>query len=86
MQALSLALTADAATANASPPTTTRPESSGNTACMLAAWVRQLPLVSLEDAMDHLPWIQPHSLDLTMECIGSTSIARVVKVGAYITM
>ena len=59
--------------------------SSGLTDCpqmALSLWLRSLQELPIEDAIFELPCVEPNDeLRLTMECLGSTSLARVMKVG-----
>ena len=47
----------------------------------LSPWLSCLQHLPLADAISELPWIKLDQLKLTMECLGSTSLARVMKVG-----
>lgn len=47
---------------------------------LLDAWIAHLPKLSLPDAVFKLPDIDLHNVDLAMECLGSTSLARTMKV------
>jgi len=49
----------------------------------LTAWISQLPHPPRETAISQLPWMQLEHVDLTMDCIGSNSLARVLKVGHH---
>ncbi len=49
----------------------------------LSLWLRSLENLADEDDMSELPVIKLDQLKLTMECLGSTSLARVMKVGHY---
>ncbi len=50
---------------------------------LLTAWISQLPHTPRETAISQLPWMQLEHVDLTMDCIGSNSLARVLKVGHH---
>lgn len=45
----------------------------------LSPWLSCLQHLPLGDAISELPWIKLDQLKLTMECLGSTSLARVMK-------
>jgi len=47
----------------------------------LSPWLSCLQHLPLGDAISELPWVNLDQLQLTMECLGSTSLARVMKVG-----
>ena len=47
----------------------------------LSLWLTRLPLGPLGDTIPELPWIQNDDLTLIMECLASTSLVRVMKVG-----
>ncbi len=58
--------------------------SSSLTECAQAAlspWLNCLQHLPLGDAISELPWIKLDQVKLTTECLGSTSLARVIKVG-----
>ena len=48
---------------------------------VLIAWISQLPHAARNTAVSQLPWMQLQHVDLTMECIGSTPLTRVLEVG-----
>ncbi len=50
---------------------------------LLTAWISQLPHIPRETAISQLPWMQLEHVDLTMDCIGCNSLARVLKVGHH---
>ncbi len=47
----------------------------------MSSWLSCLQHLPLGDAISELPWVKLDQLKLTMECLGSTSLARVMKVG-----
>ena len=49
----------------------------------LAAWISHLPPEPEEVAVAQLPWLLARKINLTMECIASTSFVRVMKVDLY---
>jgi len=47
----------------------------------LSLWLSCLQGLPHEDAIAELPWVKLGQLRLTMDCLGSTSLVRVMKVG-----
>jgi len=47
----------------------------------LSVWLSRLPFGPLGDTIPELPWVQLDDLTLTMECLASASLVRVMKVG-----
>ena len=48
---------------------------------LLTAWISQLPHATRKTTISQLPWVQLEHVDLAVKCIGSTSLAGVLKVG-----
>jgi hypothetical protein len=81
-QSSSLVMTADT-TGSAAPTSPAAANTAQSITSLLTAWISQLPHTPRKSAIGQLPWMQLEHVDLTMECIGSTSLARVLKVGHH---
>ncbi len=81
-QSSSLVMTADT-NGSAAPTSSASAEIAPSETSLLTAWISQLPHTPRETAISQLPWMQLEQVDLTMECIGCNSLARVLKVGHH---
>ncbi|DBB09853.1 TPA: hypothetical protein ACH3X3_001467 [Trebouxia sp. C0006] len=64
---------------SAAPTSSASAEIAPSETSLLTAWISQLPHTPRETAISQLPWMQLEQVDLTMECIGCNSLARVLK-------
>ncbi len=78
----SLVMTADT-NGSAAPTSPAAADTAQSVTSLLTAWISQLPHTPRKLAISQLPWMQLEHVHLTMECIGSTSLARVLKVGHH---
>ena len=81
-QSSSLVMTADT-TGSAALTSPAAADTAQSVTSLLTAWISQLPHTTRKTAISQLPWMQLEHVDLTMDCIGSNSLARVLKVGHH---
>ena len=81
-QVSSLVMTADT-NGSAAPTSSAAADTAPSVTSLLTMWIGQLPHTPRETAIGQLPWMQLEHVDLTMECIGSNSLARVLQVGHH---